>query len=136
MDYLKKSFKVSTFPRADEESVLEKEGYEKRNGYWVKCKIPAECLVPKSCSRCGKITGGDWDAPCLDDWHLCKNCFIEKIQGREERLIREAVVIISNGHIQGPEVDEAMKFLELRGTKRWIKINWPDEYKEIYEGEE
>lgn len=113
----------------EEAPKMEKKGYEWRasrtgGGYWVKCTIPTEDRVPIECSRCGK--GGkditSLDIGTLDDWHLCRECFIYCIKDREDKIVKEAILTQDYG------------ILDQRGAKRWIKNNMPPAlYKELYE---
>ena len=126
MKYLEgKSFQHYTFEREPEEDSLIKQGYEKRNGYWIKCKLPMEHLIVNECKKCGKIKTTNIDMASLDAWEMCKECYIIFIEGREERMITVALGVIINIESIEDEIKDAIKFLRLRGARRWLKANAP-----------
>lgn len=134
--YMEKSFTVPMMPRETEEQEYKRKGYEKRKGYWLKSKIPTELLAPAECGKCGKSrrTGlSKLDAVSMDDWSMCKECYIYNIEGREKILITQAIsAIIDTEQVDDDIAKGAMSLLDLRGAKRWIKNNWPDKYDLIY----
>jgi len=135
--FQKKSFSVPMSPRKSDEERMEEDGYEKHPaGFYMKCKIPADLRVPQSCGSCGKNYTNElskMDIPYLDDYNMCKNCYIKTIEGREKRLIEVAAAIIVDPHSDDSDVHISFKFLKLRGVKRWVKNNWPEQYEAIYD---
>lgn len=122
--------------RKSDEERMEDDGYEKHpSGFYIKCKIPSELRVPQSCP-CGKNYQNELsqiDVPYLDDFKMCKDCYIKTIQGRERRLVETSAAIIVSAECTDEQADEALKFLKLRGIKRWVKDNWPEQYENIYD---
>lgn len=136
--FMKKSFSVPMSKRSSEKDKKTREGYvwkttgpNENDGYWLKSSDLHLLGIPTECERCGKTETSNLDMQSLDAWSLCKECFIETIEGREESLIQTCLnmVVLVN---EEDKVKTALAFLNKRGAHRWIKSNWPDKYDVIY----
>jgi len=136
-EFQKKSFSVAMGQRTSDADRLEREGYVNKGGYWSKRGKLDGLLLPPFCPRCEKSDVSKIDAMPLYDWKMCKSCYIQSVEGKEEVLINTMIqIIMSTGGISKEDIRMAMEFINLPGAKRWVKNNWSSEkYKLMYDPE-
>jgi hypothetical protein len=128
-----KSFTVPMSKRETEDERMKKQGYEKQpGGWWMKSKIK-DLGIKTECPRCGKSDLSKIDAAPMYDWNMCRNCYVESVEGREEQMLRMAIQIVATGEISDEVAKSALKLIHRPGMKRWVKKNWSaEQYDALY----
>jgi hypothetical protein len=119
----KKSFMVPMDSGPSDKQRLARDGYEynEQGKFWVKSSNLHKLGIQQRCDLCGKL-GSNFDASTLDDWGLCKECYVTTIEDKEKRRLFHAMEIIDD-NFDDEKVLYAKKFMCSRGMKRWIKTH-------------